>query len=122
MKSKTKQILAAIIFMLLMWVIGPICRGELFLADSMTLSVLTQSAEDFLSPIYPYFFALAVIAAIVVSAINKKKAFAITTAIMTAIPFLSLGIIFIIQKLFPEGSMLLVPFMFLAAPTGAVIG
>lgn len=122
MKSKTKQILAAIIFMLLMWVIGPICRGELFLADSMTLSVLTQSAEDFLSPIYPYFFAFAVIAAIVVSAINKKKAFAITTAIMTAIPFLSLGIIFIIQKLFPEGSMLLVPFMFLAAPTGAVIG
>lgn len=121
MKSKTKQIIAAIIFMILLWLIGPICTGELILADSMTLSVLTQSAEEFLSPLYPYFFAFAVIAAIVVSAINKKKAFAITTAIMTAIPFFSLAVIIVIQKLFPEGSMLLVPFMFLAAPTGAIL-
>lgn len=121
MKSKTKQILAAIIFMIVLWILGSVCSGEMILADSLTINVITESARDVLSSVYPYFFVCAVIAAIVTSAMNRKKAFAITTAVMTAIPFVSLGMEFIISRIFPDGSIWLLPFMFPASPAATLI-
>ncbi|GEM_PF-4854218 len=120
MKSKTKQIVFAIIFMIVLWSLGSLCSGEFILADSVEINVIAESARNILSSVYPYFFVCAVVAAIVVSAVNKKKAFAITTAVMTVIPFASLGMEFVISRIFPDGSIWLVPFMFPAAPAATL--
>lgn len=120
-KSKAAEFLSGIGIMLAVWIIGILFCGEWIIAEAIDIDVFPEGLIKPLSTVFPFLLIALLIVIGVFSAVKNKKVLFITSLICTVIPLVSRGLLALTDFCFPEGTVLLVPFMFLSSPIQTLV-
>lgn len=120
-KSKAAEVFSGIVIMFAVWIIGILFSGEWTTAEAIDIDVFPERFIKPLTTAFPFLLIALLIAIGVFSAVKGKKALFITSLIATVMPLVNWGLSALTDFCFPEGTILLVPFILLCSPIRTLI-